>query len=170
MKAKVDTLKGYEDMKTDSDSLALIQGIKDIVFDVGTQNKYKPQATHEAMRRFYMFKQDKFMDNSSYLEKFRTIVEVCEATGAEVGAFRSLAEDIIRAAGEDPDMASADDIEAATILGQDQYQAVAFLLLSDRVRYGKMLEDLQNGYLKGDTDIFPTIVRTQAIRELVARP
>ena len=96
MKAKVETLPSYKQMKTYSDSLSLLQGIKDIVFDTVTQNKYKPQAMQEAMRRFYLFKQERYMGNSDYLEKYKTIVEVCMAAWIQVGAHHSLVDDIIR--------------------------------------------------------------------------
>ena len=147
MRAKVETMEDYSVMKTDSDSLKLIQALKDIVFNVVTQNKYKPQAMHEALRRFYLFKQEEYMPNSDYLEKYKTIVEVCQATGVEVGSFRSLGDDIMVTMGDDPDIANEEETNAALVLVTEHYQATAFLLSADRSRYGKMLEDIMNGFL-----------------------
>ena len=62
MKEKVETLPGYDTMKRDSNSLSLLQGVKDIVYDIVTQNKYRPQVMHETMRRFFLFKQEKIYE------------------------------------------------------------------------------------------------------------
>ena len=139
IKAKVETLPDYKQMKKNSDSLTLIQGIKNIVYDIVTQNKYKPQAMHEALRRFYMFKQDSYMSDSDYLKKYKTIVEVCQAVGVTIGSLRSRANDIMAEMGDDPNAAQEEGVNATMTLATQHYQAVAFLLSSDRSRYDKMI-------------------------------
>ena len=58
--------------------------------------------------------------------------------------------------GDDPDIATQATRDTAMTEAIQQYQSTAFLLSSDRSRYGKILEDLMNGYLQGDKEIFPT--------------
>jgi hypothetical protein len=43
-------------------------------------------------------------------------------------------------------------------MAQEQYLAVAFLLGSDRNRYGKVIEDLENNYTLQGQDNFPKTV------------
>ena len=148
MRAKIESLTGYESVKAASDSIGLIQGIRNIVFDVVQQNKYKPQAMHEAMRRFYKFRQDKYMENSVYLEKSKIVVEVCKAAGCDIGNFRSMRNNIVVASGDDVSTASENTLTAAEILVKEQYTAITFLMASNRIRYGKMIEDLMNKFLQ----------------------
>ena len=56
--------------------------------------------------------------------------------------------------------ASANAVELASALntGRDLYLATAFILGADRRRYGKYLEDLQNGFLQGDDRYPKTLV------------
>ena len=62
------------------------------------------------------------------------------------------------AMGDDSAIENQEDVEGAMVLAMEYYQAAAFLLSVDFSRYGKMLEDLMNGFLQGDTTIFPTTV------------
>ena len=110
---------------------------------------------HENLRRFYHFKQDKFMTESEYLEKFKTLVEVCDSVECDLGEFNRNADDIIRDTGADPDLADDASKTATMLMAKDQYLAIAFILLASRENYGRMLENLMNQFLQGDTDAFP---------------
>ena len=95
------------------------------------------------------------MTNSDYLEKYRTLVEVCDAAGCEIGETVSNMRRILTAAGDDPDTVDQDTKDAAMLLAKEEYLAIAFMLSADRIRFGKMLEDLMNDYLQGDEMAFP---------------
>ena len=47
MRAKVESLDGYDAIKRDADGIALLIGIKNICFEAVEANKYKPQTMHE---------------------------------------------------------------------------------------------------------------------------
>ena len=64
-----------QDREFKRDSMGLINTIKSIVYGAVSENKYKPQTMYETLKRFYLFRQDKYMTDSDYLEKFRTLVE-----------------------------------------------------------------------------------------------
>jgi hypothetical protein len=55
------------------------------------------------------------------------------------------------------DNASPDELAVATRRAKERYLAVAFVLGSDRVRYGRLIEDLENSFIQGN-DKYPTEV------------
>ena len=98
------------------------------------------------MQRFFMFRRNKYMSNSKYLEKSKTLIEVCQATVIEVGEFHTMANDIMEEVGDDPDLAETTMLGAAMTLVTEHYQAVAFLLSSDRSIYGTNAR-ISNGWV-----------------------
>ena len=65
----------FATVSASSDSLELLRVIKDQAFNFQNQ-KYNFQALHEAKRRFYLLKQDKWTSVQDYLEKFQNTVDV----------------------------------------------------------------------------------------------
>jgi hypothetical protein len=57
----------------------------------------------------------------------------------------------------DNTQATNKQVEDATGIVKERYLAVAFLRASDKVRFGKLLEDLENNYTKGGNN-YPTTV------------
>jgi hypothetical protein len=127
-------------------TLALLRNIKDVAFSF-TSEKYKVHALHEAKRRFYLLYQEKNSTCQSYLEKFKNQVDVIEHCGGSV-VDEDMVADMLP---ENVDRfdATRDQITAARKEAKEQYLAVAFLLSSDRNRYGKLIEDLENDYTQG---------------------
>ena len=144
MRAKIESLEGFDEIKREANGIALLTGIKNICFGAIEANKYRPQAMHENIRRFYHFKQDKFMTESEYLEKFKTLVEVCDSVGCQLGEFQENADKIITDSGEDPDTADEQTRTAGMKMAKEQYLAIAFILCANREKYGRMLENLMN--------------------------
>jgi hypothetical protein len=121
------------------------------MFTFQTQ-KYGPQAMHEAKRRFYLLRQDKHMSVQQYYETFTNMVEVIEHCGGDIGTDRSLVTEML--GGTDRAIASEAAMTNAEKLAKDKYLACAFILGSDKTRYGKLVEDLENAFTQGD-DKFP---------------
>ena len=96
MRAKIESLEGFDEIKRQANGIALLIGVKNICFGAVEADKYRPQTMHENIRRFYQFKQDKFMTESEYLEKFKTLVEVCDSVGCQLGEFKENADKIIK--------------------------------------------------------------------------
>jgi hypothetical protein len=69
IRTRIEALDNHEEMSLKGDSIGLLQAIKGIVYNFQSE-KYRPMAIHEAMRRFYMIYQDKYMTCGAYLEKF----------------------------------------------------------------------------------------------------
>jgi hypothetical protein len=82
------------------------------------------------------------------LEKFQNLVDVLEHCGGTIGQVPGLTNMMLEANGIDPDLASREQVAEAMKAAQEQYLSVAFLLGSDRNRYGKLMEDLENDYIQ----------------------
>jgi len=157
LQAKIKEIDILSDIRSNCDSLALLEGIRDINFAIDSQ-KYKPHTIHEAKRRFYHFKQDKNMSNTTYLDKFENHIKVIEHAGGTIGDEEGLIISEIQAITPDLDMDSADndELEEAKLQTKNKYQDIIYLISADRNRYGKMIEDMENRISTGVEGKFPT--------------
>jgi hypothetical protein len=156
MRTKVESVPEYADLHGRMDVIELLKTIQKICYNFETQ-KYMPHAVHEAVRRFYLLRQDTSMTCGAYLEKFKSTVDVLETCGGTVGE----SEIMIQAAAEDfadgvVDMEAASDADMASYaeVSRQRYLATAFILGADRKRYRKMIQGLENDYLQGQ-DKYP---------------
>jgi Zinc knuckle len=152
MRAKLEARDNHGAIKQAKDVLGLLRNIKDATFSFQGQ-KNMIHALHEARRRFYTFSQDRNMTCQVYLERFKNQVDVIEHCGgftSESGIVEKMLPRRVTMA-----TASPIELEVATKKAKERYLAVAFVLGSDRVRYGKLIEDLENSFIQGD-DKYPT--------------
>jgi hypothetical protein len=103
------------------------------MFTFQTQ-KYSAQAMHEAKKRFYMLRQERYTTVQQYYETFVNTVEVIEHCGGEIGIDHSLVDEML--GGHDQAIASANIIINAEQQAKDKYLACAFILGADKMRYG----------------------------------
>jgi len=156
MRTKVESVPDYAAFHGRMDVIELLRAIQRICYNFETQ-KYMPHAVHEAVRRFYLLRQEASMTCGAYLEKFKSSVEVLETCGGTIGEseimVQAAANDI---AGEtvDINMASDDDKASYAEGARQRYLATAFILGSDRKRYKKLIQGLENDYLQGQ-DKYP---------------
>jgi hypothetical protein len=153
MRQRIEALDTYETISINADGLGLLKAIKDLVYNFQSQ-KYLPHALHESKRRFYFCTQGRTTTISAYLEQFQNVVDVIEHSGGSVGndpgILAALAAEKKQAIAE---MSTADK-ESLRKEAQEQYLAVAFLLSSDRGRYGRLIEGLENDFIQGQ-DRYP---------------
>ena len=92
--------------------------------------------------------QDRHMTCQAYLKKFQNSVEVIEHCGGDLGIDTGLIDATFATANPavTRDTAAPETLKAAQKYAREQYLACAFLLGSDRKRYGKLLENLENEY------------------------
>ena len=147
MRQKIEALPIYSTLTTKGDGLALLKAIKNLVYNFQSQ-KYLSQALHESTRRFYFCAQGRHTTTSEYMEKFQNMVDVIEHSGGSVGHQPGILEEVADGKKIDLKTASNDDIAELKKTAQEQYLATAFLLSSDRGRYGRLLEDLENDFLQ----------------------
>ena len=151
MRQRIEALDEFDKMSTDDDGIALLIAIKAQTFNFQSQ-KYLPHAMHETKRRFYFFSQGK-LTTQMYHEQFQNLVEVIETIkgniGVDPGIELLVATELKKNVGL---LTNAEKKDA-----QDRYLAVAFLLGSDRSRYGKLIENLENEFLQGRNNYPKTV-------------
>jgi hypothetical protein len=143
-------------MLEEADSIKLLKEIRALVYTFQSQ-KYAPQALHEGKRRFYLLSQDKHSTCQAYLERFQNCVDVIEHCGGSIGQEPGLVQKVLEDKGLSAKAPTQDQIWEAQTTAQEVYLAAAFILGSDRNRYGKLLDDLDNDYTQGQ-DNFPKTV------------
>jgi hypothetical protein len=151
LREKVKAHKDYAKAHEMGSVIKLLKVVKTEMFTFQTQ-KYGPQVMHEAKRRFYALRQEKHTSVQQYYESFVNTVEVIEHCGGDIGVDRSLVAEML--GGRDRAIASASVIVSAEHDAKDKYLACAFILGSDKTRYGRLLEDLENSYTQG-VDKYP---------------
>jgi hypothetical protein len=158
-------LRSFEDYPTYSqngDSLTLLKGIRAEM--TGFRNKqYLSHSLHKTMRDFYSLAQGKQRNNQEYYDEFNSMVLTAEESGATIGSHPGSINDIILHSAVDPENPTELEHVAATKKATDRYLAVAFLLGADRMRYGTLVEEIENEFLrnKGDASesgTYPTSV------------
>jgi hypothetical protein len=143
-------LRGYDDFNTysaNADSMALLKGIRAEM--TGFRNKlYLPHALHKTMKDFYSLGQGKHRSNQEYLDEFNTMVTTAEESGATIGSHPGGVTKILTHTARDA--ANPTDVEqnAALKTATDRYLAVAFLLGAVCTRYGTLVEEIENEYLR----------------------
>ena len=139
-------------MSSTYDMFALLEAIKTIIYKV-EDKKYLPLSLHKSRTNFYNFQQGT-MTNPDYLDKFMTfteIVESYEGTLHDAAVFKiSLLTSKLRGMPE----ANLDEDERTTInaAARDIYLSCTFVVTSDPKRYGRLVEELENYYTKGNNN------------------
>jgi hypothetical protein len=149
MHQKIEALDVFTNMSEDKDGLELLRAIKDITYNFQSQKKLS-QALHKSKRRYYTLMQGKHVTTQAYLEQYQNVVDVLEHSGAHVGLEPGLMLEF--ADKREKSVEELTEEDEAEI--KERYHGVAFLLGSDRNRFGKLIEDLENEFLRGH-DNFP---------------
>ena len=148
----------YETTEDVSDAIGLLKTTKSIMFNFQGQI-YCPQALRDAKRRFYNLTQDRYITCQAYLEKFQNSVKVIKHCGGDLGIDTGLIDAAFATANPavTRDTAAPETLIAVQKYAREQYLACAFLLGSDRKRYGKLLKNLENRFTQ-KTDKWPKTI------------
>ena len=141
---RLQSLETYEDMRAASDGLQLLIAIKDLMFNIQEQ-KYVPLSIHLAKRQFFLLSQGR-NTIGEYYEQFKNQTDILSHIGAGIGDDDAIMKQVLHSQGIDIDDATDEQEEAAELAGIQWYLALAFLMGSDRNRYGRLLEKLENDF------------------------
>ena len=98
------------------------------------------------------------MTTQAYLEQFQNMIDVIGHTGGMVGHQPGIERDIMRRERSiDPTNATTMQQMEIEKEAQKGYLAVAFMLGSDKARFGHLPENLENDYLQGQNN-YPTSI------------
>ena len=128
------SLETYEDMRAASDGLQLLIAIKDLMFNVQEQ-KYEPLSIHLAKRQFFLLSQGRNTVDE-YYEQFKNQTDVLSHIGAGIGDDDAIIKQVLHSQGINIDDTTDEQEEATELAGIQKYLALAFLMGSDRNRYG----------------------------------
>jgi hypothetical protein len=154
MRSKLEGFDTYATISGSFDTIELLKLIKTTVYKFQSQ-RHPALSIHQAKRQFYLIKQDRHVPNNIYMDQFRNNTNVIEHIGCIIGEEPTLLKIELDKQGLTATGASADEMEDATDVAKQQYLAIAFLAGADRAHYGKLLNELENSYLKG-RDEYPT--------------
>jgi hypothetical protein len=161
MKSKLETVSTFQNISDTQDALGLLKEIKGFTYKFENE-KYPAQSLVEATDKLHRLFQGKEMTNSQFLEKFKSMVAVIEHYGGSVGMHPKIEQHEIASITKTPWDSSttyADDIIlAAEIAAKERVLACMFLNRADKTRYGDMVIELHNDYVKGK-DSYPSTMR-----------
>ena len=152
IQTRLQALEAYDDMHTTSNGLQLLIAIKDLMFNVQEQ-KYIPLSIHLAKRQFFLLSQGR-NTVGEYYDQFKNQTDVLSHIGAGIGDDMAIMRQVLRSQDINVDEATDAQEEAAETEGTQWYLALAFLMGSDRSRFGRLLEKLENDFTAGN-DNYP---------------
>jgi len=147
--SKLETHDDFQDCRNAYDSLKLIKILREFVFK-SDDRQYKYKAEDQAKRNYYNLRQTPEMSCQEYFERVRNVVDVIKSLGGSLVDDMHLPDELPevrpRSGYTNEQRASArEKIQNKTI-------AYGILVRADRSRYGKLIEEIENDYLKGNND------------------
>jgi hypothetical protein len=141
--------------------LELLKEIKGFIYKFDNEN-YPAQSIVEAMDKLHHLYQGKDMTSSQFLEWFKSMVAVIEQYGGSVGKHpkmdRQELVDSTNAPYNPITVYSAISIKAAEKAAKERVLSCMFLNRADKTKYGEMVTDLHNDYVKGN-DSYPSTLK-----------
>ena len=150
-------IEAHADWSTINESSDVIELLR-LIQTCMTQRQTRKHPIHNIVdneKTVLNFKQGRGMSDNDYYQRFQDAVDVTERAGGAVG----VQEDRIIAELEhvalDPDVPTEEERTRATQIARDKYLAVLFLLNSDKRRYGALITNISNEFVRGN-DTYPT--------------
>ena len=156
LQQKIEAEEGFATMSAENDGLLLLKTIKNITYRYQSQ-KYCPHSLFESKKRFFTQSQGRTMTTQQYHIQFQNTVDVIKHSGGNIGDDLGVEQMVLADKKKEKGsmtgaekIALADEVEQRTL-------AVAFILCSDHLRFGKLIEDMENEYLQGNNK-YPTTI------------
>jgi hypothetical protein len=131
----------------------LIKIIWEFVFK-SDDRQYKYKAEDQAKRNFYNLQQTPDMSCQEYFKKVRNVVDVITSLGGFLADDMHLVDEL--PAREPRGGYTEQQKQEASIIIQEKTIAYGLLTRADRGRYGKLVEEVENDFLKGHDDYLKT--------------
>ena len=147
LRSRLERQERWEQTLNERDLLELIKIIKSLSHKYDEDTEYHHVAYHTLLCRFMLFRQGDYT-KLEYKQTFKEQIEVLEAYNGGVlfGNSPGATAREISTLGLDADIKG--DVEKAQASARGKYLATAFLLSSDRRRYGELILSLKNDYAK----------------------
>jgi hypothetical protein len=109
---------------------------------------YIAHSVHSILREFYSLSQGKHRTNQEYYDEFNNLVAAVDECRAMIGRHPTIYTEVLQESAADPQNPTEDERKEAQETSKERYLAVAFLLESDRIRYGMLMKEIENEYLR----------------------
>ena len=151
LQSKLKQQNQWEAISEKQDAIALIGLIKTITFRFEDQ-KFLPLALYQSKAHLYNLRQDT-MTNTEYLQRFQNLVDVATAYAGQLHdqAIVDIVTERLHPS-TSYDSLNADEKQVVQTASSELYLATMFLRQSDRRCYGKLSEELENAFTKGNDD------------------
>jgi hypothetical protein len=103
---------------------------------------------HLIMRDFYNLVQGKHCSNQEYYDEFNSMVKTAVESGATIGRHPARMTKCLKAIAVNADFPTPEEWVSLIKLATQRYLSVAFLLGADRVRYGTLVKEIENEFLR----------------------
>jgi hypothetical protein len=152
IQSKLKQQAAWSTISQDQDAIALLGLIKTITFKFEDQ-KFLPLALYLSKATLYNLCQGN-MANHDYLQRFQNLVDVATSYNGQLLHDQAIVD--IATEGLHPDVLYDGLTEAQKLVVQtaasDLYLATTLIHQRDRCRYGKLSEELENSFTKGNDD------------------
>jgi hypothetical protein len=138
-------LKGNPDftiISTNANSLELLKAIRSEMTEL-QKRQYLAHSVHTIMREFYQLSQDEHRSNQEYYDDFNNLVAAVDGCGAMLKRHPNIYNNVIEEFAKDASNPTPDERFNAQAIAKESYLAVAFLLGSDKARYGILVEEIE---------------------------
>jgi hypothetical protein len=147
LRSKLKANSGHFVISAAADSLALLTAIRSEM--TGFQKRhYLPHSVHSIMREFYQISQSKDRTNQEYYNEFNNLVAAVDEYGLTIGRHPTIYREVLEEIAVDHVNPTNDGIQEAEHMSKERYLAVPFILGADRIRYGIMIEEIENKDLR----------------------
>ena len=155
MLANLKSLKEFEKFDKDANLLALLKGVKSLVFSFDV-TKSIPDALVMALKNFYKLYHPKTMADSEFLRIYKFHYDVIKQLGGRIGNHPGMLAIQFLKMKVDMTIASeiADNLEEASELAEEEFLACHFLRMLNWEKHGLLLMHLENQYTLG-MDSYP---------------
>jgi hypothetical protein len=154
--AKLESLDEFKAIERGLDVIKLIKAIKGVSYQFEAQ-KYLDEALYQAMKRLYIFNQNKEMTNAKFIETFQTLVSVITECGGEFGHNPKGILTSLKEKGGGLASSTPEELDEAKATAKERYLAVVMLSACEKSRYNCLSEELENDYTKGSNHYPKTI-------------
>jgi hypothetical protein len=157
LRAKLEAKEGYEQMKTDYNTIELLKSIKDCVFKFSDQ-KYATHSVRDAIQKFHNAHQEKNSNAQTYFQRFKNLIDVVEHCGGTLGDHHGLVVKKLEEWDLTYEAANSAERTVARSEVKEEFLACHFLLGADRRRYGKLIEDIENSHVQLNDEYPKTLI------------
>ena len=151
MQTKVQATHGFEKMEKKKKVVKLLKKIKGIMYNFD-ENEYLPTSLNSAVMAIYQCYQGKNESNASYLARFRHHLETLKYYGGNIGKHHStlvkeMKMDLVKYNPETHRPGNK-KYEKYSEKAKNRVIAEIFLKNADKERYGKLIADVENDFIR----------------------